>query len=75
MLRCVRLAESGSGNQRSRNGTDSDHGIRMSPIPKLSYTAPRSNVAVPRHMLRHENGHRLGGTGVVVWIIGYADHS
>ena len=38
MLRCARLAESGSANQRSRNGTDSDHGIRMSPFTELLYT-------------------------------------
>ena len=36
-MRCVRLGKSGSANQRSKNGTNSDHGIRMSPRPELRY--------------------------------------
>ena len=46
----------------------------MSLLPELSYTAPRSNVAVPRHELRHGNGHRSGGSVVLVGIIGYSGH-
>ena len=38
-MRCVRLAESGSANEQSVNGTDSDNGIRISPQPGFRYRA------------------------------------